>query len=209
MKKLSLSLLLLVGAITAFADEDRYEAYVIGLKKDTTRGFIVTDKLETIHLGIVFEDNTGALHTYSPGAIAGFSINILDYWHRYVLIDVGEPAGKAPGSSPLIFAEVLNDEGEVKFFKYRRYVEKDPNVNALVAMSGGRLYGTEYCFVRGKEDMLRLQQSSLFTSSKKKLRAFFKGCPAVTASINRSKDLWEDMPGIVRQYNRCRAKPQS
>lgn len=206
MKKLSLCLLLLTLAFNVFADEDRYEAYVISLKKDTTRGFIVADKLETIHLTIIFEESTGALHTYRPGEIAGFSINILDQWHRYVLIDVGEPAGRDLNSSSLIFAEVLSDEGNVKCFKYRRFVEKDPNVNALVALSGGRLYGTEYCFVRGKEDMLRLQQSSLFTSSKKKLRAFFTGCPAVTTSINRTKDLWEDMPGIVRQYNRCVTK---
>lgn len=207
MKKISLSLLLLVFLSTAFAtDVDKYEAYIIQLNKDTVRGFIYTNNLESVYLQINFESNDGTASTFKPGQIKRFAINVFDAWRTYTLLDLGEPTG-LKDTSTFVFAQVLADEGYVKCYKYRCYQKKQGHfTNSDMYVEGARELITETCLIKGKDQILRLKQTSLFNGTKKQLKEFFNDCPTVVTSINNMRRAWEELPGLVRQYNRCSGK---
>lgn len=201
MNKVILSLLgLFIGSISFAAD--KFEAYIILLNKDTVRGYVITNNLETLCLQVDFESSNGTLTTYKPGEIKKFGVNVLDVWRRYTLLDLGEPAGLKDTSSNLLFAQVLTDDGPVKAYKYRVYQNKPGHYSNDIYVKGERALMNETCLIKGTE-VLRLQNTSLFGNTKKKLREFFADCPTALASLNNIKNAVEEVPGLVRQYNRC------
>src|SRR5439155_22382989 len=102
MKRLTLFLLLLVPCISSFA-ADKYDAYIIQLNRDTVHGYVVVEKPDMLYWQIVFEDTTHQQHTYKPGDIAGFAVEMDDEWRRFAIIDVGEPVTRG-GKASLVFA---------------------------------------------------------------------------------------------------------
>lgn len=203
-------LLLLAGClfltITLFAyeEEDRYEAWYIKKGKDTSFGHILVKNTDSLHFSAVFENRDGTTVRLLPSQVKRFAINMLEVWKVYTVLDLGEPTS-LKDSSTLIFAQVMNEEEHVKYYKYQYYKAKPGRYNNDMYVQGERVLTTEHCLIR-KGEILRFQTNSLFSNTKKQLRTFFSDCDIALASINQVKNVTEQLPMIVRQYNRCKTR---
>ena len=196
---------LFFSSATLALDADQFEAYII-INKDTVRGHIITNDLESVHLLVNFETADGKITQYKPGEIKRFAINVLEQWRRYVVLDLGQATGAKDTGSTLVFAQVISDEGPVKAYKYRCYQNKSIySTPGDLPSADQRGLISETCLIKGPE-VLRLQRTSVFGNTKKKLREFFSDCPTVLASLNNVKNAVDELPGLVRQYNRCRLR---
>jgi IS1 family transposase len=203
MKKLLLLALYLAPAITLLAAEenDRYEAWYIGRNKDTSFGHIIARHPDSLYFSVLFENSDGSTIRLLPAQVKRFGINILDTWRVYTVLDLGEPTG-LKDSSTLIYAQVLNEEEHVKYYKYQYFKAKPGRYNNDMYVQGERAIVTEHCLIK-KGEILRFQTNSLFNSTKKQLRSFFSDCDIALAGINQVKNITDQLPVIVRQYNRC------
>lgn len=204
MKKLLLLTCCLFLTFALFADEDRYEAWYIDKSKDTSFGYIIVKNPDSLYFSALFENSDGSRIRLLPAQVKRFAINMLETWKIYTVLDLGEPTGLKDSSS-LIFAQVLNEEENIRYYRYQYYKAKPGRYNNDMYVQGERAIITEHCLIK-KGEVLRLQTNSLFHAAKKQLRAFFGDCDAVLASINQVKNVTEQLPVIVKQYKRCKTK---
>jgi hypothetical protein len=203
MKK-TLLFLLFVAVYSGCFAADKYEAWIIQLNRDTLYGFVSTEKADQLHWQIVFTDSTGQQHPFKPGSIAGFGIKVEGEWQRYAIIDIGEPVING-NNSTLVFAQVINDEGRLKLYRYKFYKQKPGYYRNDVYIKGDLELVTENCLLKHNDQVLRLQeQSGMFTGSKKQLKQFLKDCPQAVAKTERAKDIFTEMPALVQAYNLCK-----
>lgn len=203
MKKiLLLPVCLLLSAALFAADENRYEAWYISLSKDTSFGHIIVRNPDSLYFSILFESNDGTTRQFVPSQVKRFGINIMETWKIFTVLDLGEPSCLRD-SSTLIFAQVLNEEPRVRYYKYNYYKTNPGKYNNDVYVQGDRTLITEHCLMKtGK--VLRIQTNSLFNNTKKQLRSFFGDCNTAVASVKQLKNITEQLPLIVKQYNRCK-----
>ncbi|MBO9634917.1 MAG: hypothetical protein J7578_17530 [Chitinophagaceae bacterium] len=204
MKKLLLLACCLFFTIALWADEGRYEAWYINKNKDTSFGYIIAKNLDSLYFSALFENSDGSRIRLLPAQVKRFAINMLETWKIFTVLDLGEPTA-LKDSSTLIFAQVLNEEENIRYYKYQYYKAKPGKYNYDMYVQGERAIITEHCLIK-KGDVLRFQTNSLFHTTKKQLRAFFADCDAVLTSINQVKNVTEQLPMIVKQYNRCKSK---
>lgn len=203
MKKLLLLAIIVMATSCTFA-EDRYEAWYINKSKDTVFGHIIVQHPDSLSFSVLFESKDGTINKLEPHQIKRFGFIMLESWKIYTVLDLGEPT-RLKDSSTLLFAQVLNEEEHVKYYRYKYYHNKPGRYNNDMYVQGERLLTTEHCLMK-KGEVLRFQTNSLFTDAKKKLRSFFEDCDLASNSLKQVKNLSEQLPLIVKQYNRCHTK---
>jgi hypothetical protein len=203
MKKTLLLIICNLLSIALFAaEEDRYEAWYINMSKDTSFGHIIVKNPDSLYFSILFESSDGTTRRFVPSQVKRFGINIMETWKIFTVLDLGEPSC-LKDSSTLIFAQVLNEEPRVRYYKYSYYKTNPGKYNNDMYVQGDRTLTTEHCLMKtGK--VLRIQNNSLFNNTKKQLRSFFEDCGAAVTSIKQLKNISEQLPLIVKQYNRCK-----
>ena len=204
MKKILLLACFTLSCCIAFA-VDRYEGWYITPSKDTVHGHILADDLNFLSFMVTFEAADGTTTIFKPGQVKRFGLNVLETWKVYTVLNLGEPVG-LKDSSTLIFAQVLNEEGKMKYYRYQYYFTKPGRYNNDMYVQGERSLVTEHCLMKGKGEVLRFQLNTVFAPTKKQLRSFMDDCEAAVTSINQVKNIAEQLPSIVKQYNRCKGK---
>lgn len=206
MKKLLILLVALFLNVALFAayGEDRYEAWYINKSRDTSFGYIIVKNPDSLYFSIQFEYSDGTTTRLLPSQVKRFGMNVVETWKIFTVLDLGEPTG-IKDSSSLIFAQVMNEDENVKYYKYSYYKTKPGRYNNDMYVQGERAIVTEHCLMK-HNTVLRFQTNSVFNSTKKQLRSFFGDCDAALTSVNQAKNITDQLPLIVKQYNRCKTK---